>query len=275
MDFDLLGTLQYLVRWTHVFAAILWIGQTYLFNFMEDRLESADGDDVIIGKLWMVHGGGLFRVEKQRYASYLPPVLHWFKYEAAATWLSGIVLITLVYYVDGLLITPDQDFLTAALVGGFSLPVGWLLYDGLVRSPLGRRPVLFAAIGLVLIMALHYGYLQVMSPRSAFIHVGAVLGSIMTANVWERILPSTEKQLAAIRSGTPVSVDVASTGPLRSRQNSYVVMPVVAIMISNHYPSVSYGNEHSTLVLGVLVVLGWGIARLFRKPLFGRGAAHE
>jgi uncharacterized membrane protein len=274
LDTDsLLSFLQLVVRWIHVFAAILWIGQTYLFNFMEDSLEKADGDDVVIGTLWMLHGGGMYRVEKQRFANFLPPVLHWFKYEAAATWLSGMVLITLVYYVDGLVIGPGQDFLTALVVGALSIFVGWFVYDGLVRSPLGKRPALFAVVGLALIMGLHLGYLEVMSPRAAYIHVGAVLGSIMTANVWERILPAQTKLLNGIRSGVPPEVGVANTGPLRSRQNSYIVVPLVVIMISNHYPSVSYGSDNSTLVLGVLILLGWGVARLFRKPAIGKAAA--
>ncbi len=276
LDADsLLSFLQLVVRWIHVFAAILWVGQTYLFNFMEDSLEKADGDEVVIGTLWMVHGGGLYRVEKQRFASFLPPVLHWFKYEAGFTWLSGMVLITLVYYVDGLVIGPGQDFLTAVVAGSLSIFVGWFVYDRLVRSPLGKNPRLFAAVGLILIMALHLGFLEVMSARAAYIHVGAVLGSIMTANVWERILPAQTKLLNGIRSGVPPEAGIASTGPLRSRQNSYIVVPLVAIMISNHYPSISYGSDHSTLVLGVLVLLGWGVARLFRKPVFGKSAPHE
>ncbi|MFT4606103.1 MAG: putative membrane protein [Rhodothermales bacterium] len=272
---NLLSYLQLIIRWVHVFAAILWVGQTYLFNFMEDSLDKAEGDEVVIGTLWMLHGGGLYRVEKQRFAGFLPPVLHWFKYEAAFTWLSGMLLISLVYYVDGLVVAPGQDFLTALVVGTLSVFVGWFVYDGLVRSPLGNYPRVFAAVGLGLIMALHLGFLEVMSPRAAYIHVGAVLGSIMTANVWERILPAQTKLLAGIRSGIPPEAGVANTGPLRSRQNSYIVVPLVAIMISNHYPSISYGSDHSTIVLGVLVVLGWGVARLFRKPVFEKGVPHD
>lgn len=270
LDTDsLLSVLQLIVRWIHVFAAILWIGQTYLFNFMEDSLEKADGDEVVIGTLWMVHGGGLYRVEKQRFASFLPPILHWFRYEAAFTWLSGMILISLVYYIDGLVVAPGQDFLTAMIVGVASIFVGWLVYDGLVRSPLGAKPRAFAGVGLILILALHLGFLEVMSPRAAYIHVGAVLGSIMTANVWERILPAQTKLLDSIRSGVSADAGVASTGPLRSRQNSYIVVPLVAIMISNHYPSISYGSDNSTIMLGIIVVVGWGVARLFRKPVFG------
>ncbi|MFT5142671.1 MAG: putative membrane protein [Rhodothermales bacterium] len=265
MDWDTaLSFLQLVVRWIHVFAVILWIGQTYLFNFMEDNLEPAEGENVV-GKLWLLHGGGLYRVEKQRFANFLPPTLHRFKWEAAVTWLSGLVLITLVYYVDGLLTTPDQDFAMAAVVGGLSLPAGWLFYDALVRSPLGKHPRAFALVGLLLIMALHLGFLEVMSPRSAFIHVGAVLGTIMTANVWERILPAQSILVKAIGTGIKPDASIAATGPMRSRQNSYVVLAIVSIMISNHYPSVSYGSEHSTIVLGVLVLAGWGVAGLFRK----------
>ncbi len=264
-SYNFMATLELIVRWIHVFAAILWIGQTYLFNFLEKNLEASDDRDVV-GKLWMVHGGGLYRVEKQRFADFMPKTLHWFKWEAAATWISGATLIVLAYYVDGLLVAPGMDYSLAAGAGVGAIILSWFVYDGMVRSPLGRYPVLIAVLGLVLILALHYGFLQVMSTRAAFIHVGAVLGTIMAANVWVRILPAQTKMLAHIGTGTAPDPALSATAPMRSRHNSYTVIAVVAIMIGNHYPSISYGSEFSTLILGAMILAGWGAARLFRGP---------
>jgi uncharacterized membrane protein len=264
-SYNLLATLQLIVRWMHVFAVILWIGQTYLFNFLEKNLEPSDEPEVL-GKLWMVHGGGLYRVEKQRFADFMPATLHWFKWEAAGTWLTGATLIALAYYVDGLLIEPGMDYTVAAGAGIGAILLGWFVYDGLVRSPLGKSPRLFAVVGLGLILALHYGFLQVMSSRAAFIHVGAVLGTIMAANVWVRILPAQTRMLAFIGTGERPDPGLSATGPMRSRHNSYTVIAVVAVMIGNHYPSISYGSDFSTIILGAMILVGWGVARLFRGP---------
>ncbi len=265
-SYELLSALQLVIRWVHVFAAILWIGQTYLFNFMEKSLEVSDHEN-IVGHLWMVHGGGFYHVEKQRLPEIMPLKLHWFKWEAAGTWISGAILITLTYYVDGLLVEPGMDFGLAAVIGIGAILVSFFVYDFLLRSPLGRYPVLFAVVGLGLIMAMHHGFSLVMSSRAAFIHVGAVLGTIMAANVWIRILPTQSRMLAAARAGEKFDPGIASTGPQRSRHNSYTVIAVVAVMISNHYPTHLYGNEHSTIVLGMLILIGWIMARLFRGPL--------
>ena len=261
---DPISILQAVVRWIHVFSAILWIGQTYLFNFMEKSLERSE-DANIFGNLWMVHGGGFYFVQKQKQPKLMPMKLHWFKWEAASTFLSGLVLIILTYYIDGLLVEPGQNFWVAAVVGIGSSILGFGIYDGLVRSPLGKKPIAFAIIGLVLLLALHQGYLQVMSDRAAFIHIGAVIGTIMTANVWERILPAQSKMLAAIERNEPFDPKIAATGPARSRHNSYMVVGLVLIMISNHYPSITYGNDYSTAILGLVIVAGWYVAYLFRR----------
>ncbi|MCH8121763.1 MAG: urate hydroxylase PuuD [Bacteroidetes bacterium] len=264
--YDLSAIVQMVVRWVHVFAAILWIGQTYLFNFMERSLEATDEENVV-GNLWMVHGGGFYFVQKQKLPEILPLKLHWFKWEAATTWISGAILLGLAYYVDGLLVTPELSFGLAASVGIGSLIITWFVYDGLVRSPLGKHPILFALVTLLLILALHYGFSVVMSSRAAWIHVGAVLGTIMAANVWIRILPVQRQMLVAAKKGEAFDAGVADMGPMRSKHNSYTVIALVLIMIGNHYPTISYGSRYSTLILGLVVVIGWIAARMFSGPL--------
>ncbi len=265
--YELAAWIQASVRWIHVFAAILWIGQTYLFNFLERNLEARQGEENVAGTLWMVHGGGFYFLEKQKVPKLMPQTLHWFKWEAAATWISGVVLLGLLYYWGGFLVEPTQNYAVAAAVGVGVMGVGWVVYDGMVRSPLGRHEAAFSAISLLLLLGVHYGLTQVLSSRAAFIHVGALMGTIMAANVWLRILPSQRTMIAAAKAGKRPDPASMATGPLRSKHNSYMVVPLVFIMISNHYPTLSYGHDYSTVILGGLILVGWGVARLLRgKP---------
>ena len=265
MDYsDFTSYLQALFRWIHVFSAILWIGQTYLFNFLEKNLEPDADQKNLVGKLWMVHGGGFYLVEKQRVPTIMPLTLHWFKWEAASTWLSGVVLIGLTYYAGGLLVEPGMNYITAVAAGIGVVIVGWVGYDALVRSPLGRTEWLVGVLGFCLLLLIHVGLKEVLSSRAAFIHVGALIGTIMAANVWIRILPSQRKMIALAAAGEEPSVALSRTAPLRSKHNSYLVISLVFIMISNHYPSISYGSDQSTVVLGGLILLGAAVARVFR-----------
>lgn len=264
-SYDILALAQMLTRWVHVFAAILWIGQTFLFHLMERNLVTVPSEEAV-GRMWMLHGGGYYQVEKRNFASGMPEQLVWFKWEAATTWVSGAILLGLTYHAGGLMAPPEMNPGIAAGVGTGAILFGWVIYDMLVRSPLGARPVLFAVIGLILILLLHNGLTQFMSLRAAYIHVGAVIGTIMAANVWMRILPAQRKMLDAVRSGKELDRPIAATGPLRSRHNSYLVLPLVLIMTSNHYPTISYGNDHSTLILGVVVLVGWIAARWLLGP---------
>ncbi len=262
---DLLEWLKLTTRWIHVFAAILWIGQTYLFNFFEKNLEPVPSRPNLAGNLWMVHGGGFYLVEKQKLPETRPQTLHWFKWEAAATWLSGALLIALTYYWGGLLIEPQQDFALAVALGIGVVLAGWVVYDGLARSPLGRHPRLFALLGSVLLVSAAYLLCRFQSERSAFMHIGALLGTIMTANVWMRILPSQRRLITMAEAGETPDSQLLATGPLRSRHNSYMVMPLLALMISNHYPTISYGHPLNWLVLGGLLWLGWAAAWVMRR----------
>lgn len=262
--YDINAWLQAVVRWIHVFAVILWIGQTYLFNFFERNLRQNEGDEKIIGNLWMVHGGGFYFLEKHRFQEKMPYPLHWFKWEAAATWLSGAVLITLVYYTGGLLVEPEMSFGLGAAFGIGSILLGWIIYDGLVRSSLGKNEIAFATVSLLLIIGVHLLLKEFLSSRAAFIHIGALIGTIMTNNVWNRILPAQKKIIKIASTGKSPDPSLAGTGPLRSKHNTYLALPLVFIMISNHYPTISYGNDYSSIVLGLIMLVGWGIARIIR-----------
>ena len=256
--------IRLIVRWVHVFAAILWIGQIYLFNFLEKNLETNETNENIAGNLWMVHGGGFYLIEKQKVPELVPQKLHWFKWEAATTWISGILLISLTYYLGGLLVEPHMNPNLAAASGIGVVVLGWVIYDLMVRSALGEHEMVLGIISFILILGIAYGLCQVQSSRAAFMHVGALFGSIMAANVWLRILPAQRKMIALTREGKKPGDALASTGPLRSKHNTYTVVPLVFLMISNHFPTISYGHPYNWIVLGGLVLAGWGAAKILR-----------
>lgn len=261
---DLLQWLEPIVRWVHVFAAILWIGQTYLFNWFEKNLVADEKTPPNVkGNLWMVHGGGFYLVEKQKQPEIMPRTLHWFKWESAITWLSGAFLITLVYYLGGALAEPEQSYNLAAGVGVGAIIGGWLVYDLLMLSPLGRNDVAMAILGFFALIGLAFGLGRVMSPRATFVHVGAVVGTIMAANVWMRILPSQRKMLAAAKEGKVPEASLSARGPQRSKHNTFLVVPLLFTMISNHYP-VIFGSKYNWAILGVAIIGGWIAAKIMR-----------
>ncbi len=259
MDFDFREWLHLLTRWFHVVVGIMWIGQTYLFGWMDSNLEEAEEDDEIEGRLWMIHSGGFYRVEKQKLAPRkLPAVLHWFKWEAGLTWLSGFLLLWVVYYTGGALLEYGSEMSVAAgtAIGIGVLVFGWLAYDLLWMSPLGRKgvgvPICFAAV-----VALAWALTQVLSGRAAFIHIGALFGTIMAANVFMRILPGQRQLVAAAEAGTPPDATLAERAKQRSTHNTYMSVPLIFIMISSHFPTSSYGSKYNWVMLGVFVLLGW------------------
>src|SRR5262249_47313947 len=153
---NILETLRAALRWVHVFAAVLWIGQTYLFNWFEKNLEKEGQREGVIGNLWMVHGGGFYFVEKQQFPKTMPRVLHWFKWESGITWLSGIALLALTYYTGGLLVEREMSYGVGVAVGIGVILGGWVVYDVLVQTSLGKNEVVFAGLGLGALMAITY-----------------------------------------------------------------------------------------------------------------------
>lgn len=254
--------LNLLVRWVHIFAGILWVGQTYLFTWLDGRL-AKEADQV-----WMVHSGGFYVVEKQKTPELLRGKLHWFRWEAAITWLSGVVLLTLVYYMGGVLV--DESVVnisvgTGVVIGVGALVAGWLVYDAMAQSPLAKSETLFAGVAFILIVAAAYGLSRVLSARAAYMHVGAMFGTIMAVNVWERILPAQRKMVAALQAGQKPDLTLAARAKLRSKHNTYIVVPLVFLMISSHFPTATYGNAYSLEILAALVLAGWGAAKLIRR----------
>ena len=259
--------LNLLARWFHVFAGILWIGTTFFFTWLDARFSEKEEGQGGAGQVWMVHSGGFYVVEK-RQAMELERKLHWFRWEAALTWLSGFFLLALLYYAGGGLIDVDvRDISVGAgtAVGVSLLVVAWLAYDLILHPLLGRNEKLFAAVAYALSVGVAYGLTRVLSGRAAYIHVGAMFGTIMAANVWVRILPGQRKMIAALREGRAPDERLAAGARLRSKQNTFMAVPVVFTMISNHYPTATYGSRYDWIILSVLILVGWVAAKFIRR----------
>lgn len=257
MSYTLQEWLNLALRWTHVFAGIMWVGATYYFTWLDRRFHTSDPDEV-----WMVHSGGFYVVKKTSKPSETH-TLHWFKWEAAMTWLSGFPLLILVYYFGGLLVDDPSKFKLAALTGIAVIVLGWIVYDLLWMSRLPE--VLLIVVSYLAVVALAWWLPHVMSNRAAYLHIGALLGTCMAANVWMRILPAQRKMVASARAGEMPDQVLADRAKYRSKHNTYMVIPVVLIMISNHFPITTYGNQYNWLVLAVLALVGAGAAHLIRK----------
>jgi uncharacterized membrane protein len=258
-NYTLQEWLNLALRWVHVFAGIMWVGATYYFTWLDRRFHTTDPDQV-----WMVHSGGFYVVNKTSRPS-PDHTLHWFKWEAALTWLSGFPLLILVYYAGGALVAEQAQFKTAAMIGIGVIFIGWIVYDLLWLSPLAKIEPLAIAISYALIVALAWWLPQVMSSRAAYMHVGALIGTLMAFNVWMRIIPAQKKMVAAARAGEPIDQTLADRAKFRSKHNTYMVIPVVMIMISNHYPIATYGHQYNWVVLAVLTLVGWAVAHIIRK----------
>jgi uncharacterized membrane protein len=264
--------LNLVLRWIHVFAGIMWVGTTYYFTWLDARLTEEEKAMLATGEpaqIWMVHSGGFYVVEKRKMPDIMSRTLHWFRWEAGTTWLSGMALLILMFYLGGGALV-DQDVSKISVGAAVALGVGvliagWLIYDLMMISPLGRNEKLFAVIVYVMIVATAYGLTRVLSGRAAYIHMGAMFGTIMAANVWMRILPAQKKMIAAIKEGRKPDDALSAQAKLRSKQNTFIVVPTVFIMISNHYPGVSYGERYNWAILAVLVLVGWGAAKFIRR----------
>ncbi len=264
--------LNLILRWVHVFAGIMWVGTTYYFTWLDARLteeEKAVANTGNAAQIWMVHSGGFYVVEKRKVPDLVSRTLHWFRWEAGTTWLSGFALLVLVYYVGGgALVDPDVREISvgmATLIGLGVLVFGWVVYDLLMLSPLGKNEKAFAVVAYLMLVGLTYGLMRVFSGRAAYIHVGAMMGTIMAANVWMRILPAQKKMIAAINAGGKPDDALSGQAKLRSKQNTFMAVPLVFIMISNHFPGVSYGDQYNWAVLAVLILAGWIAAKFIRR----------
>jgi uncharacterized membrane protein len=262
--------LNLFVRWLHFVAGVAWIGSSFYFIWLDDHLEPpADVDDDakgVAGEVWSVHGGGFYHAQKYRGAPRkLPSRLHWFKWEAYTTWLSGIFLLALVYWYGAqIYLLPEGDGFsapTAIVIAAAYIVGGWLIYDVLCKSPLARDTRVFALVLLLLSGVLAWSLCELYSGRGAFIHFGAVLGSIMVANVFFVIIPGQKKMLAAAEHGEVPDPAAGVRGKQRSVHNTYFTLPVLFVMTSNHYAMV-YGHGYNWLIL-VGISLAGALIRVY------------
>lgn len=274
MNFDVKEWVHLLLRWGHVFAGIMWVGTTYYFTWLDGRfgeLEQAfnsQGEKENPEKaVWMVHSGGFYRVEKLKNPPVVPEKLHWFRWEAALTWLTGILLFALVYYHGGLLVSLEDARISPGTAAWISIgliiasvPVYDLLWFRLVKDE--RVGVV---ISFVLITALAWFLCRYFAGRAAYLQLGAMFGTIMTANVWMRILPAQRRMVAALKEGKPPDQTEAARAKRCSKHNTFMVVPVVFTMISNHFPSITYGDRYGWVILSALVLVGWGAAKVLRR----------
>ncbi|CAH6951006.1 Urate_ox_N domain-containing protein [Vibrio chagasii] len=258
MDPHITEWLNLASRWIHMIVGVAWIGASFYFVWLENNLNRVNPKTGLSGDLWAIHGGGIYHLEKYKLAPpEMPEHLHWFKWEAYFTWITGVCLLGVVYYLNAeiYLIAPGSglDSTTAIAIGIGSFVAGWFIYDLLCDSPLGKTPVLLGVVLFVLLVAATYGLTQVFSGRGAYIHVGAIIGTIMVGNVFRVIMPAQRNLVKAIEEKREPDPALPAKGLLRSRHNNYMTLPVLFIMISNHFPS-TYGSEYNWLILAGLAI---------------------
>ncbi|HQW82816.1 MAG TPA: urate hydroxylase PuuD [Ferruginibacter sp.] len=257
----LMEWLNIVIRLMHITFGIAWIGASFYFVFLENALNrTKDVRDELAGNLWAVHGGGFYYLEKYKVApKTIPKHLHWFKYEAYFTWLSGFCLLFVVYYFNASALLIDKNVLnitplTGIGIGVSSFIVAWIIYHLLCKSPLIKYPFWFTLIGFVFAVGFAFFYSHVFSGRAAYIHFGAMLGSIMVANVFFVIIPAQKAMVKAARQGLPLNAQLGKNALNRSLHNNYFTLPVLFVMISNHFPS-TFGFKEPWLIL-VIITLG-------------------
>ena len=257
------------LRWAHVITGIAWIGSSFYFMWLDAHLVRTDPPHPTVeGHIWLVHSGGFYVTEKRRLAAgQVPPDLHWFKWEAFYTLITGLLLLCVVYYAAAgtFMVDPGKADLApwqAIAIGIGTLVVGWLVYDGLWMSPLARYAGWLTAFCCLLLTGVAWALGQVFSGRAAYMHTGALMGVIMAVNVWVRILPAQSAMIAATQAGTPVDWSLGEKAKHRSVHNNYMTLPVVFVMLSSHYPS-TYGHPQGWLILIGLFAVGATVRHWF------------
>ena len=257
MDAYFLDWLALFFRWFHIIAGIAWIGASFYFIWLDNHLEIPPDwkeERGIKGELWAIHGGGIYEVSKYKLApGSMPEVLHWFKWEAYTTWLTGMVLMTLIYYLgaEAYLIDPTIAELSQGQAIGLGLStifLSYISYELLCRSPLKDNSLTIAIILVVFGTVLAYGLTHLFSGRGAFMHFGAVIGTIMVGNVFRVIIPSQKALVTAVEQGTPLDPAWGQRAKLHSTHNTYLTLPIIFIMISGHY-SMTYSHSYNWLIL--------------------------
>jgi uncharacterized membrane protein len=266
------------IRWLHVVAGIAWIGSSFYFIHLDLSLKPRPTlPDGVRGEAWQVHGGGFYHMMKYLVApARMPDELTWFKWEAYTTWLSGFALLIVIYYVSAELFLVDTSVLAltpgmAIAISIGSLVVAWLIYEGLCRSPLARNDMVLALVGYVFLVAFTYGFTHVFSGRGAFVQIGALVGTIMVANVFVIIIPNQKKTVAALIAGEKPDPVLEQIGKTRSVHNNYLTLPVVFLMISNHYPLL-FATRFNWLIVAIVLAIGPVIRHFFNSRHQGLGS---
>ena len=253
--------LDLIVRWIHVIVGIAWIGTSFYFNWLDSRLDKDIDKENIEGELWSVHSGGFYNIHKLKEPpKKFPKELHWFKWEAYTTWISGFVLLIIVYYLnaEGLMIDKNVNDITpftAIIISIIFLISSWFLYDLLCKSKLLNQTALFTTICFIISVIVCYFLTKIYGSRAAYIHVGASLGTIMALNVFRVIIPSQKNMVNAALSNQKPDMSMANSAKTRSIHNNYMTLPVLFIMISAHYPF-TYGHKYNWLILALISVIG-------------------
>jgi uncharacterized membrane protein len=270
--------LSLVIRWLHVVAGIAWIGSSFYFIHLDLSLKPRTSLPAgVQGDAWQVHGGGFYQMVKYLVApARMPDELTWFKWEAYTTWLSGFALLVLVYYLGAELYLIDKSVLdlsatSAAAVAFGSLLVAWLFYEILCRSPLGRYEVALALVGYVFLVGLTYAFTHVFSGRGAFTQIGALIGTIMVANVFIIVIPNQKKTVAALLAGKEPDPVWGAEAKQRSVHNNYLTLPVVFLMISNHYP-LMFATRYNWLIVAIVLAIGPVIRHFFNARHQGKGS---
>ncbi|MGI8547973.1 MAG: urate hydroxylase PuuD, partial [Gemmatimonadaceae bacterium] len=259
--------LDLIARWVHVIADIMWIGNSLLFNWLDRNLRPEAGetpaakDDPKLGQIWLLHSGAFYFVEKSLLAGQpLPRPLHWFKWQAYTTWLSGMALLFVVYYLGDRAVLADTTVAAlshrqAVAVGLGAIAGGWALYESMQRFVAPRAPRLALAVWIIGLTAIAIALTHLLSGRAAFLHVGAMLGTIMAANVFWTIVPSQRELVASVAEGRGASAAVSARAKRVSVHNNYFTFPVIVLMLSNHFSAV-YSHRLNWLLLLVLIAAG-------------------
>ena len=265
LEAHMMEWLNIVIRLLHITFGIAWIGASFYFVFLENALNrTEDVRDELAGNLWAVHGGGFYYLEKYKVApKTIPKHLHWFKYEAYFTWLSGFCLLFVVYYFNASAFLIDKEVLdiTATegiLIGVSSFVVGWLIYDKMCKSSLIKNQLAFALVGFAFLILFAWFYCHVFSARAAYIHFGAMIGSLMVANVFFVIIPGQKEMVRCAKLGIPLDPTLGKKALARSLHNNYFTLPVLFVMVSNHFPS-TFGYEYPWLMLAIISLGAAGV----------------
>ena len=268
------------VRWLHVITAIAWIGSSFYFIALDLGLRKVPHLPVgAHGEEWQVHGGGFYHIQKYLVApEEMPDHLTWFKWESYATWLSGAALLMIVYWVGGevFLLDPTKAELSlwqGILISAASIAIGWLLYDFLCKSALGDQPTLMMIVLFVVIVVMSWGLNQVFTGRAALLHLGAFTATIMTANVFFIIMPNQRIVVDDLKNGRTPDPKYGKIAKLRSTHNNYLTLPVIFLMLSNHYP-LAFGTEYAWVIASLVFLMGVTIRHFFNTMHARKGMPH-